>query len=191
VIPALLKKAFDPYYSLPVSDWESIAAFGETETVGSETILKGHDSAEKNLRFILQGSAGVLLWNKNNFICTDMFFENDFVCDFLSFVTNQPTPYESVTFEKTELFRIPLKRFENYISQHHEGDKIWRSALAGLYVEKHYQQLQLLTYTATERYKLILQHQPFILQKVPLKYIASYLGVTPQSLSRIRTELGH
>ena len=189
MVANLLKQSFDPYYELALSDWESIAAAGEIITFESEAIIKEHDTTEKYLNFVIKGSAGVLLWNKNNFICTDMFFEGDFVCDFLSFITRQPTPYESITFERTELFRIQVLKFEKYIDQHKDGDKVWRYALAGLYVDKHYQQLQLLTYTAAERYELILQHQAFALQHVPLKYIASYLGVTPQSLSRIRTEL--
>lgn len=187
MVEKLLKQSFDPYYSLPLSDWNTIVSLGEIATFDSEQIIKKQDTREKYLDFIIKGSAGVLLWNKNNFICTDMFFAGDFVCDFLSFLTKQPTPYESITFERSELFRVSVTRFEAYLDQHKDGDKVWRYALTGLYVDKHYQQLQLLTYTATERYKLIMQHQSFALQQVPLKYIASYLGVTPQSLSRIRT----
>ncbi len=42
---------------------------------------------------------------------------------------------------------------------------------------------------ATERYQLILKEDPILLQRVPLKYLASYIGVTPESLSRIRKNL--
>ena len=44
-------------------------------------------------------------------------------------------------------------------------------------------------FTATERYKNLITGNPQIVQNVPMQYIASYLGIKPQSLSRIRTEI--
>ena len=69
------------------------------------------------------------------------------------------------------------------------GDVIG-SALAaeGLFVHKQNQQIKMLTQTAKKRYLELQVTQPNILQRVPQKYIASYLGITPQSLSRIRAE---
>ncbi|MGJ8736342.1 Crp/Fnr family transcriptional regulator [Zobellia laminariae] len=48
---------------------------------------------------------------------------------------------------------------------------------------------QMLFLTPTERYVLLLETQPYFFQKYSLKHIASYLGITPQSLSRIRNQL--
>lgn len=115
-----------------------------------------------------------------------MMLDRELACDYLSFITRQPTPYEVITFENSELFRISYDRFEAFTNESEYGDKIWRFATQALYVDKHYQQLQLLTLTATERYELMVRHQPFVIQRIPQKYIASYLGITPQSLSRLR-----
>ncbi len=48
------------------------------------------------------------------------------------------------------------------------------------------QQIEILTKTAKQRYSEMLEKQPHILQRTPNKHIASYLGITPESLSRIR-----
>ena len=68
------------------------------------------------------------------------------------------------------------------------GDKICRFAAEGLFIHKQKQQIDILTKSAKERYLELLNRQPQIIQRTPQKYIASYLGVTPQSLSRIRKE---
>ena len=185
----LLKQAFDYYYQFPLSVWESIADLGEVISLNKEQVIKKAGRTENYLYLIIEGSGGIVLWNKNNFICVDMLFEGEFLCDYLSFLTREPTPYEVLTFEPTRAFKISYHNFEQFTSKSEYGDKIWRYANQALYVDKHYQQLQLLTLTALERYELMLRHQPFIIQRIPQKYIASYLGVTPQSLSRIRTQV--
>jgi CRP-like cAMP-binding protein len=58
--------------------------------------------------------------------------------------------------------------------------------MQALYTDKHYQYLQSFTMTATQRYKLFAEHSGSLLQRIPQKYTASYLGITQQSLSRIR-----
>ncbi|MNX95238.1 hypothetical protein D3C86_1275050 [compost metagenome] len=83
-----------------------------------------------------------------------------------------------------ELFRISKTNFDKLGYNSDFGDKICRFASEALFVHKQQQQIDILTKTAAERY-LELQN---IVQRTPQKYIASYLGVTPQSLSRIRKE---
>jgi CRP-like cAMP-binding protein len=189
MVAAMLKQALDPVYAFPLHMWESLTDLGEIVIVPKDTILKKCDSTEKYLYFVLKGSGGVLLWHNSNYICTDLVWEGDFLCDYLSLVIQQPTPYEVITFDNTELFRISYQHFQKFTEQSEYGDKLWRYSLQLLYVEKHVQQLNMVTHTAAEMYETILKHQPEMIQKIPLKYLASYLGITPQSLSRIRKTL--
>jgi CRP-like cAMP-binding protein len=184
--PELLKKGFDPYYQFPLNLWKSIAALGEVITVEKEMILKRSGATEKFLYFILQGSGGILLWHGSRVICVDMLLDGEFFGDYLSFILQKPTPYEVRTFERSALFRISSKAFEKFTAESKLGDKLWRYANQALYLDKSFQQLDLLTLSAADRYEVMLKQQPFIIQRVPQKYIASYLGITPQSLSRIR-----
>jgi CRP-like cAMP-binding protein len=115
-----------------------------------------------------------------------MLLDGEFFGDYLSFILRKPTPYEVRTFERSELFRISRQAFEKFTAESKWGDKLWRYANQALYLDKSFQQLDLLTLTAADRYAIMLKQQPFIIQRVPQKYIASYLGITPQSLSRIR-----
>ncbi|MNJ91813.1 Cyclic nucleotide-binding domain protein [compost metagenome] len=179
-----IKQAFDPYFNVPLEAWKSFADLGEVITTAKDETIKMTGTTEKYLSFILQGSGGILLWNNNNFVCIDLCYEGDFFGDYMSFLSHNPSPLEVVTFEPTELFRISKTNFDKLGYNSDFGDKICRFASEALFVHKQQQQIDILTKTAAERY-LELQN---IVQRTPQKYIASYLGVTPQSLSRIRKE---
>jgi CRP/FNR family transcriptional regulator, anaerobic regulatory protein len=185
-----IKKAFDPYFNMSVEGWQSFTDLGEIVHAYKEQIIKSNGNTEKYLYFILEGSGGILLWNKNNFVCIDLCYENDFFGDYMSFLTAQSSPIEVVTFEKTVLFRISKSNFDK-LSQTEYGNKICRFAAEGLFIHKQQQQIDLLTQTAKDRYIALQKRQPNIIQRIPQKHIASYLGVTPQSLSRIRLEITH
>lgn len=73
-----LKKIFDSFVCLDLEVWENFEKLGETKNFPKETILKEANTREKYLNFILKGSGGNLLWSKNNFVCIDIVFENDF-----------------------------------------------------------------------------------------------------------------
>ncbi len=184
-----IKAAFDFYFEAPIEAWQAFADLGEIITVEKEHITKANGTTEKYLYFILSGSGGILLWNKNNFVCIDLCYENDFFGDYLSFLTQQISPIEVMTFEKSELFRISKTNFDKLSSNTYYGSKICRFAAEGLFIHKQQQQLDILTKTAKDRYMELQKKQVSIIQRTPQKYIASYLGITPQSLSRIRNAI--
>jgi len=69
------------------------------------------------------------------------------------------------------------------------GNYLGRFASEKLFLAKSKRELALLKYNATERYLNLFTEQPEILKFIPLKYVASYIGVTPQGLSRIRRQI--
>ena len=151
--------------------------------------IKAPHSVERNLYIIIKGSAGIFLWNKENPICIDLCFENDFFGDYMSFLTQKPTPLYTVCFEETEMYYISYRDLMNLYNNSGEGAKIARIAAENLFIHKQTQQIEILTKTAEERYKQLLDKQPHIVRRVPLKHIASYLGINPVSLSRIRKKI--
>jgi CRP-like cAMP-binding protein len=182
----IIKQAFDPYFDAPIKAWKSFTDRGEIIVTTKDQILKNARTTEKYLSFILKGSGGILLWNSNNFVCIDLCYAGDFFGDYMSFLNQQQTSLEVITFEPSEVFRISRPNFEKLSFNTDFGDKICRFAAEGLFIHKQEQQINLLTKTSSERYSELLAKQPDIVLRTPQKYIASYLGITPQSLSRIR-----
>lgn len=185
-IETVLKNAFDKHCRLPIGFWREIAGQGSIISADKEHCLKKPFQTENFLYFILEGSAGILLWNKKNYICTDIVLRGDFLCDYFSFITRQATPYEVITFEKAELFKISHTSLSATANRSEYGEKFWRFAAEALYIDKHLQFIQAATRTAGEIYRLMMQYEPSLIRDIPQKYLASFLGITPQSLSRIR-----
>lgn len=184
-----IKSSFDKYYQAPLIAWEEFAKSGELLNVPKETVLKENNTVEKYNNYIIKGCGGIFLWGKNNVVCIDIVFEGEFFCDYLGFLKQKPTALELVTFEACELFRISRSSFDQLSYSTEAGNKIGRSAAERRFNDKQQQQIDILTKTASERYLELQIKQPDILQRIPQKYIASYLGITPQSLSRIRSAL--
>ena len=182
-----LKEIFDPYVNLDIGVWENFEKLGEIKILPKETVLKESNTTQKNFNLIIKGSGGNLIWNKNNFVCIDISFENDFLNDYMSFTTQQPTPIEVRLFEDATIFNISYNNFQQILEVSNYGEKLTRLAVETVFIEKQQQQIDLLTKTAKERYIELLQDKKSI-DRIPLKYLASYLGITPQSLSRIRAE---
>lgn len=180
-----IKTIFDPYFQAPIKVWESFVQQGEIVETQKNEVLKRYGQREKYFHIILKGSGGILLYNNNNYICTDLCYEGDFLVDYLSLLSNQSTQLEVVCFEPCQLFKITRQDFVK-LAQTDYGRVICQTAAENLFVHKQNQQIEILTKTAEQRYLEILRGQPHILLRTPDKYIASYLGITPESLSRIR-----
>lgn len=183
-----LKNSFDPYFNAPLEIWKIFAEQGVIIETTKNEIIKKHDSKEKFFYFILKGSGGIMLYHNNNYLCIDLCYEGDFFGDYLSFLTNQKTYLEVICFEPCTLFRISQINFQA-LSKTEYGRIICQTASDSLFIHKQTQQLELLSKTAEQRYIEMLEKQPNIIQRTPQKYIASYLGIIPESLSRIRKNI--
>lgn len=185
MLAEILKKSFDKYFDAPLEAWADFANYCEPITFEKDEIIKKQDALEKYFYFILQGSAGIFLWKENNFVCLDFAFEHCFCCDYMSLLLRQPTPLQLVSLEKSEMVKISSDNFYK-LGQKPVGQIIIQISAETSFVEKQQQQIELLTKTAEERYKILSDKYPNIYNRVAQKHIASYLGITPQSLSRIR-----
>lgn len=118
-------------------------------------------------------------------VCLDFAFEHDFFADTMSLFSGQPSPVEVIALEDCEMLRISKSNIEE-LKQTEIGRLLFLMAAEDDFVKKQQQQIDLLLKTAEERYQDLLKNQPQLLLRVPQKFIASYLGITPQSLSRLR-----
>lgn len=182
-----LKRVFDPFIDIKTEVWENFEKLGVVKEFPKESILKDSNTTEKNFNILLKGSGGTLIWNDNNFVCLDIAFENDFLNDYMSFTLQKETPIEVRLFEDSIIFQISYQNFQKTLIHGNYGEKIARLAAEIAFIDKQQQQIDLLTKTAKERYLELLLSKKGI-EKTQLKYLASYLGITPQSLSRIRAE---
>lgn len=188
VLPEILHLAFKPYYDAPKEAWESFASNCEIIVVPKNTVLKERNKAEEYFYFIMHGSMGLFLHNETQQVCLDFAFQHVFFCDYMSILTQQATPLELLTLEKCQLARIKADTFVS-LGQSPIGNLIMRACAEACFLEKQAQQIDLLTKTAKQRYVELLARYPDIENRVSQKHLASYLGITPQSFSRLQRNI--
>ena len=115
--------------------------------------------------------------------------EEWWIGDLNSFYMNEPTPNNLQALEDCELFLFSLTSFEGARKLIPAFDEIVTAKHRKAYAAAQQQSLESRASTAEEKYKKLLVTSPDIFQRVPQHYIASYLGITPESLSRIRKKI--
>lgn len=181
----ILKNAFDPYFPAPIEAWRDFASYCKFEQYRKDFILKEQFTKAKKFYFILEGSVGVFLQVDSSDVCLDFAFENNFVGDYMSILTGESSPLFIQTTENCKLLAINR---DDYLAlgKTEIGIILMKAAAESSYISKQMQQIDLLTKTAEQRYAELIKYNPEIIQRITQKHIASYLGITPQSLSRIR-----
>lgn len=183
-----LKQSFDRYFEAPLAAWQEFARHSEVVKFGKNEIIKPYGKAENHGYFILKGSGGVFIWKDSHYVCLDLMYEDAFFADYMSLITQAQSPLETMALEDSEMLRISRDQID-MLKQTPVGMAIFLISAEWSYVEKQQQQIDLLLKTAEERYTEILEKQPNLVQRTPQKHLASYLGITTQSLSRIRRKL--
>ena len=136
--------------------------------------------------FIEKGCLRTWVNHDGKDITTQFFFEGDPVASIESFRTNRPSLYSIESLEAAVLYTLSQKDFQALLQSAPEV----RKQLEAHLWERFYEVQQLfyayLTRNPQQRYEALLAQHQQLLQRVPQHYIASYLGITPVSLSRIR-----
>ena len=188
MIEHILKQAFDKHFEAPIEAWKGLADLCEEVSFKKNERIKEAEQIAKYGYFLVDGSCGLFVWKENNYVCTDLFLENSFLADDISLLTGKPSPIEIVSLENSKLLRITKSNIE-LLKKTPIGSVLFLAGEENSNVEKQNQQIEIMTLSAEERYLGLMKNQPEILQRIPQKHIASYLGITTQSLSRIRAKI--
>ncbi len=181
----ILKTAFDPFFEAPIEAWTDFASVCQHQKLPKNTVLKKEHDAEHYMYFTLKGSAGIFLFKEEHYVCLDIAVENSFFCDMMSMLSGKSTPLQSMLLEDSELLRLTRKDYLD-LGKTEIGMILTRAAAESSFIHKQQQQINLLTKTAEMRYDEFLIEFPGLVNRISQKHIASYLGITPQSFSRLK-----
>ncbi|WP_423147492.1 Crp/Fnr family transcriptional regulator [Rubrolithibacter danxiaensis] len=115
--------------------------------------------------------------------------EDHWVGDLYSLITHKPSEIYIEALEDSELLILSANDQEKLYQEVPKMERMFRLLVQNAYVATQRRLNSALSISADERYLELLKKYPGITQRVPLAHIASYLGITPESLSRIRKQL--
>ncbi|MCF6404686.1 Crp/Fnr family transcriptional regulator [Chitinophaga filiformis] len=116
-------------------------------------------------------------------------FENQFATALMSFITGEASEEFIQAVEPAELLYISHKDFFHLLDIIPRWEKFYRSYLEGAYVTNTRRLMSFITLDAVERYRQLLAQNPVIVKRLPNKMVASYLNISQETLSRLKSRV--
>jgi CRP-like cAMP-binding protein len=170
---------------------DSIALFENISLKKDDFFLVERNICNK-VGFILKGSArrfSTLENGDENIICFK--FENQFITSYESFMFRQPSSTGIQVLENCDLLVITYKNFQYLLEKIPSWKHIINLLTEQEYMEKENYLLNFNNKSAKEKYLQILAQSPQIVQRIKVGHLASYLGITQRTLTRVRREILH
>ena len=158
----------------------------ETRKKGEHLIRQGE--VAKKLYFLEKGSCRSYTLKDGKDITTWFTLEQEFITPFTSFFPQQPS-YESIELlEDSQLVGFDHHRFQHLRETSTTFEKLVNHFISQYTIQLEERLLVLQTYTAKEKYAYLLNQFPVLIQRIPVKHLASFLGISRETLSRMRSE---
>ncbi len=158
----------------------------EQLAVPAKTILLQRGKIANRVLLIRKGCLRLFFTDNGNDHTFQFFFEGDIVASFDSLYYRLPSKFSLESIDTSEITAVERSVFFDLLEKIPEARELYEEKLIERF--HFYQQLFLdqINLTPQQRYEKLLREYPQMILRVPQHYIASYLGITPVSLSRIR-----
>ena len=171
------------------AEWQAFAQHLEEVSFPKQACLCRAGETAQYLYFIYAGAVRVYHQTEDQEFTLNFHFENEFVTAFSSFITQTPSRVNLQALERVQAARIHYHHLYSTYQQYHHAERIGRLFAEKLYVQKTNREIDLLSLSAEQQYLNLLQKNPQLISQISVKHLASYLGIHPESLSRIRHKL--
>lgn len=186
--PRLMQVLFDffsKFIRLSSESKDELQKICSTSFLKKNEILQAFGHTCRTIYFIKSGAARIF-YTKDGIEVTEYFaFEGNLIARAESLFTGKPSQKSIQILEDAEIIAIDATQLFKLYDTHPQIERLFRLIFESAYVDTINRIESIQFHTAEERY-LALMNQTEIVQRIPLKHIASYLGITQVSLSRIR-----
>jgi len=148
--------------------------------------LKVAGSIDTDIYLITSGSLRIYVVEEYEEHTIRFGYENNIVASLDSFISEKPSDLYIQALKKTELKAISKAKFMALVRSSEEHLNSWLSTIEQLVFQQLERERDILTTSPLERYKRVLSRSPQLFQEIPNKYIASYLRMSPETLSRLK-----
>jgi CRP-like cAMP-binding protein len=179
---------FDKFNALLPSSKEALKKICSEINIPKNNILQEIGATCKTIYFVKSGVARIYYYKDGNDITEHFSFEGNIIARVESLFTGRPSQKAIQVLEDATIIAIDAVQLFKLYDEYPDIERLFRLIFEAEHVHtvKRLESLQF--HTALERYQALLKEKE-VVQRIPLKHIASYLGITQVSLSRIRTAI--
>jgi CRP-like cAMP-binding protein len=182
-----LKEYINRFIDIKDEDWNLLVPSLNERVLVKNELFSKEGRAAREIGFLLEGDMRHYYIFDGEEKTTYFYFENNFVADYISCITGKPAQLNIQALTYCRLLVFPYEDLKSLFQKNHSWERFGRLIAEYLAIGLEERMAGLLMLSPEERYRnLVESHRIKILERIPQQYIASYLGITPVSLSRIR-----
>lgn len=167
---------------------EHFAPILEQKSFPKATVLQEADRACSHLYLVAQGGLRAYYYKDHRDITAHFAFAREAITAPQGFILGKASKHYIETLEDSRVWVVHNQALEDFLEQHSALERLARKFTQAIYLELLERVESLVFLTAQERYQSLLDRNPRLLLQVNLGHIASYLGITQETLSRIRAK---
>jgi CRP-like cAMP-binding protein len=157
----------------------------KTITLERNEFLKVKGSIDRNIYFIENGSLKLFVMDDLEEQIIRFGYKGNFIVAMDTFLSGQASDLYIQAIKKTTLKVINKTQFDVFILEE-VNRKLWMQILEDLVLQQLEREIDILTSSPKERYNRVLKRSPQLFQEIPNRYIANYLRMSPETLSRLK-----
>lgn len=170
-----------------LSELDNESAWEGEKILNRNERLVSRGRTDTNLYYVKKGSLRIYICDGDTEHCIRFGYQGSLIAALDSFMIGKPTSLIIQAIKKTELRWISRNSYRQFIRATPERMELWDELLHQFVYQQMEREQDLLTSSPSERYRRVLERSPHLFQEIPHKYIASYLRMTPETLSRIKS----
>ena len=148
--------------------------------------LKVRGSTDTNLYLVTKGTFRIFLREGEEEHTIRFGYQNNLIAALDSFLSEKPSNFYIQALKQSELKAVGKKAYYDFMASSPENMRLWMTVLESFALQQIEREADILTASPAERYRRVLERSPQLFQEIPHNYIASYLRMTPETLSRIK-----
>jgi CRP-like cAMP-binding protein len=181
-----LSKYISAIHPLPEEEWQAFAATWQPVSYKRKEVLTAAGETERHLYFVLEGVQRVFYVGGDHPEATIVFsYPHSFSGVADSFLTQKPSRFFFETLTASKMLRTTYQQLQQLMDKHQAIERLIRITTSFALMGVLERQVELQSYTAEEKFKTLLKRSPHVLQLIPHKYLASYLGIDASTFSKL------
>ncbi|MBS1950829.1 MAG: cAMP-binding protein [Cytophagales bacterium] len=164
---------------------EILELSGKMITIDRNEFLKVKGSIDTNVYYVESGSLRVFVLDDFEEQTIRFGYKENLIVALDSFLTGKPSDLFIQAIKKTVIKVIPKSQFDDFLKSE-TNRNWWTVVLENLVVQQLEREIDILTSSPKERYERVLKRSPQLFQEIPHRYIANYLRMSAETLSRLK-----
>lgn len=183
------RKILHPYMPMEDAQWQKFKSSLIIRKYAKNEFILNEGETEKYLSIVVSGVTRHYVPSKGEEKSFDFSFQHEFNCSYASFIQQSSSKFYIQALEPTILASLHYNVLQELYKLNPLSNIFGRTAVEQYYIWREEREISLLTDSAEERYIKLMEKYPIYIQKIPQKYLSSYLNIKPESLSRIKKKI--